>query len=229
MTIVRSYWTLTRVWRSKNVSGSRKERISPDPPGAEAVLASAIESGQTQCPSSLLLDAPSEGEGTRGASGDFDQMGWIWFRKTKESPMFEPVMIRPVTYGHLMKFASKEKRLETYHRRNRLDRVTPLGIEFEPTSNIFLLKECGQRLRRLCAAKDPKRDPRLRLSICNLEDVLCRLTTEVNGLSKGITTGIWGELRARGWCRTRSNGESPVAGRGRRVHGEGKDMESLDS
>lgn len=110
MTIVRSYWTLTRVWRSKNVSGSRKERISPDPPGAKAVLASAIESGQTQCPSSLLLDAPSEGEGTRGASGDFDQMGWIWFRKTKESPTFEPVMIRPVTYCHPMKFASKEKR-----------------------------------------------------------------------------------------------------------------------
>ena len=118
----------------------------------------------------------------------------------------------------------RKERLETYHRRNRLDRVTPLGIEFEPTSNIFLLKECGQRLRRLCAAKDPKRDPRLRLSICNLEDVLCRLTTEVNGLSEGITAGIWGELRARGWCRTRSNGESPVAGRGRRVHGEGKDM-----
>lgn len=77
MTIVKSYWTLTRVWRSKNVSGSRKERISPDPPGTEAVLASAIESGQTQCPSSLLLDAPSEGEGTRGVSRDFDQMGWI--------------------------------------------------------------------------------------------------------------------------------------------------------
>jgi len=97
MTIVRSYWTLTRVWRSKKVSGSRKQRISPDPAETEAVLASAIESGQTQCPSNLLLDAPSEGEGTRGASGDFDQMGWTWFRKTKESSMLEPVMIRPVT------------------------------------------------------------------------------------------------------------------------------------
>jgi hypothetical protein len=74
-TIVRSYWTLTLVWRSKKVSGSRKECMFPDPAGTVAVLASAIDSGQTQCPSSLLLDAPSEGEGIRGASGDFDQMG----------------------------------------------------------------------------------------------------------------------------------------------------------
>jgi hypothetical protein len=62
-----------------------------------AVLARAIDRGQTQCPNSLLPDVLSEGEGTRGGSADFDQIGWVWFRKMKQSSTPEPVMIRPVT------------------------------------------------------------------------------------------------------------------------------------
>lgn len=72
--------------------------MSPEPEGTVAVLGRASDSGQTQCPRSLLDAAPSDGEGTRGVSVDFDQIGCVWFRKTKESSIPDPVMIRPVTY-----------------------------------------------------------------------------------------------------------------------------------
>jgi len=95
--IMRSYWILTLVCLSKNVSGRRNERVSPAPVGALAVLEIGIDRGQTQCPSNLSPRAPSERDGSRGLSGDLDQMGCVWFRKTKESSILGPVMIRPVT------------------------------------------------------------------------------------------------------------------------------------
>lgn len=56
-----------------------------------------MDKGHKQCPRSLELEAPSEDEGNLGVSGDFDQMGSVWLRNTKESSMFAPVMMRPVT------------------------------------------------------------------------------------------------------------------------------------
>lgn len=61
-----------------------------------------MDKGHKQCPRSLELDAPSEGEGTLGVSGDFDQMGSVWLRNTKESSMLAPVMMRPVTVALIL-------------------------------------------------------------------------------------------------------------------------------
>ena len=96
--IVRSYWTLTLVCLSKNVSGRRKERVFPAPVGASTVLGMGIDRGQTQWPSNLSLRATSEGDGRRGRSGDLAHMGCVWFRKAKESSILGPVRIRPVTW-----------------------------------------------------------------------------------------------------------------------------------
>lgn len=95
--IVRSYCTLTGVFRSRKVSGSRHGRISPEPKGTVTIRGRGIESCHTQCPSSLLEAVPSEGDGIRGVSIDFAQMGCVWLRNTKQSLMLDPVMIRPVT------------------------------------------------------------------------------------------------------------------------------------
>lgn len=97
MLIVRSYWTLTRVFRSRKVSGRRHERISPAPVGTVAVRGSGIDKGQTQWPTSLLDVVPCDGDGSRGVSIDFAHMGTEMFRKTKESCILDPVIMRPVT------------------------------------------------------------------------------------------------------------------------------------
>ena len=87
----------TLVCFSKNVSGRRNERVFPAPVGASTVLGMGIDRGQAQCPSNLLLRVPSDGDGTRGLSGDLAQIGCVCVRKAKESSILEPVMIRPVT------------------------------------------------------------------------------------------------------------------------------------
>ncbi len=100
--IVRSYCTLTGVFRSRKVSGSRHGRISPAPKGTVTVRGRGIERRHTQCPSNLLDAVPSESDGIRGVSIDFAQMGCVRLRNTKQSLMLDPVMIRPVTcmQGH---------------------------------------------------------------------------------------------------------------------------------
>jgi hypothetical protein len=70
-----------------------------------------MESGHTQCPMSLLDEAPSEGEGKRGVTIDFAQIGCVRLRKMKQSSICEPVMIRPVTWRDTAKYHRKSKYL----------------------------------------------------------------------------------------------------------------------
>jgi hypothetical protein len=65
--------------------------------GIVTFLGSDIDRGHSQCPRSLLVDTPSEGDGTLGMSMDFAHMGNDWLRKVNESDAFAPVIMRPVT------------------------------------------------------------------------------------------------------------------------------------
>jgi hypothetical protein len=65
--------------------------------GIVTCLGSGIDKGHSQCPRSLLADAPEEDEGTLGMSADFAHIGKDWLRKVNESDAFAPVMMRPVT------------------------------------------------------------------------------------------------------------------------------------
>lgn len=138
-----------------------------------AVRGMGIDNGHSQCPRSLLLDAPSEGEGIRGNSGDFDQIGCTWLRNTTESSIFEPVMIRPVTCSRMFRKRASSLRKVAYGGRDRLYRVTPLSVNLQLPVDTLFLEERGQRLGRLCAAENPECD----LSICHLEEMLGGFTS----------------------------------------------------
>jgi len=88
---------LALVWRSKNVSGRRNVCKTPLTLGIVTFLGRGIDKGHSQCPRSLFVEAPSEGEGTLGISIDFAHIGDDWLRKVYESDGLAPVMMRPVT------------------------------------------------------------------------------------------------------------------------------------